>query len=89
MSNEPDKIYLQIGEVDSDIDFNELAGVTWSEDNIYATDIKYHHDRKYQKAIKAIKLMLAQCGIPDAGDACRAVIKTGKEILAELGEVWQ
>lgn len=32
---------------------------------------------------KAIKLMMIQCGLPDAGDACRAVIKTGKETLED------
>ncbi len=32
---------------------------------------------------KGIKHMMMNCGMPDAGDACRAVIATGKKMLDE------
>ncbi len=32
---------------------------------------------------KGIKHMMMNCGMPDAGDACRAVIATGKKLLDE------
>lgn len=44
MQNIPEKIYLQIGEevdADEDIDFNELAGVSWCSDKIYENDLVY------------------------------------------------
>jgi len=44
MKNIPKKIFLQIGEdVDKkdNIDFNELAGVTWCVEKINKTDLEY------------------------------------------------
>lgn len=53
MKNEPQIIYLQLGEyvdasVDGEIeDFENFfeKDITWCTDNIYNTDIRYHHER--------------------------------------------
>lgn len=43
MKNIPNKIYLNLGlQKDStDIDFNELSEITWSQDKVDADDIEY------------------------------------------------
>lgn len=44
MRNLPIKVYLQVGNevnIKDDVDFNELAGVSWSSERIYKTDIEY------------------------------------------------
>lgn len=44
MKNLPEKIYLQIGEeadIDDDIDFNELVGVSWCSDKIEKSDVEF------------------------------------------------
>lgn len=44
MTNLPLKIYIQIGDevnIKDDVDFNELAGITWSSTRIHKTDIEY------------------------------------------------
>lgn len=45
------------------------------------TDIAYSLSL-IEKQSRAIELIQGQCGIPDAGDACRAILKTIK-ILSE------
>lgn len=47
MQNIPEKIYIQIGEevdTDEDIDFNELAEVSWCSDKIYDNDLVYFNN---------------------------------------------
>lgn len=54
MHNIPKKIFLNIGEevdVKDDIDFNELAGVSWSSHRIHKTDIEYVKKNKLTKTI--------------------------------------
>jgi heterodisulfide reductase subunit A-like polyferredoxin len=44
MKNLPEKIYLQIGEeadIDDNIDFNELVGVSWCSDKIEESDVEF------------------------------------------------
>lgn len=44
MRNLPLKIYIQIGDevnIKDNVDFNELAGVSWSSERINKTDIEY------------------------------------------------
>jgi len=42
MKNEPEKIYLQIGDDTEEIDtFNELDGITWCSERINENDIEY------------------------------------------------
>lgn len=43
MKNIPNKIYLNLGlqEDSTDIDFNELSEITWSQDKVDADDIEY------------------------------------------------
>ena len=82
MQNIPDKIYLQIGEdirQADNIDFNELVGISWSNERINFNDIVYtiqdadvlKQEKKpklyqcpYNKAVKCA--LTAQCyGCPD------------------------
>lgn len=44
MKNLPEKIYLQIGEeadIDDNLDFNELVGVSWCSDKIEESDVEF------------------------------------------------
>lgn len=42
MKNIPEKIYLQVGADDYDIeDFNDLREVTWCQDQIHSDDLVY------------------------------------------------
>jgi hypothetical protein len=45
MKNIPNKIYLQVGDEDDleNVDFNELADVSWCQDQIFDTDLVYYH----------------------------------------------
>ena len=55
MRNEPQRIYLQVGEdVDKDTDFDELGDVTWCAENIYKTDLHYINVVKLKISIKRL-----------------------------------
>ena len=42
MKNLPEKLYLQIGEeADESVDFNDLYGVSWCDDQIHENDVVY------------------------------------------------
>ena len=52
MKNAPKKIWLNVGDVFPDDDFNELSGVTWCEDKIGENDIPYRLVRPLQTVLK-------------------------------------
>lgn len=56
MRNIPQKIYLQIAEAKQkdDIDFNELAEVSWCADKINDSDIVYYLPKKRKKAKRCV-----------------------------------
>ncbi len=62
-------------------DFDRLIGIAKKGDSFFQDAMKLAG--QVDRYEKAIKLMMIQCGLPDAGDACRAVIKTGKETLED------
>jgi hypothetical protein len=41
MKNTPNKIFLNIGTDEKDLDFNTLAQVTWSEDRVFDSDLEF------------------------------------------------
>ena len=41
MKNVPNKIFLNIGTDEKDLDFNTLAQVTWSEDRVFDSDLEF------------------------------------------------
>ena len=41
MKNQPNKIFLNIGTDEKDLDFNTLAQVTWSEDRVFDSDLEF------------------------------------------------
>ncbi len=54
----PDVIYLQLGDIDDDVDFSKVAtdDITWCEDRIHDSDIEYrlvkrrrHADRENER----------------------------------------
>lgn len=47
--NPPDRIYLQVGEIDRDCEFKGLEEVTWCADPIYETDIEYRLVRRKRR----------------------------------------
>jgi len=49
MKNLPKEIYLQI-EPEMPEDFNELYGVTWCNEKINKTDIRYIIDKRHLKS---------------------------------------
>ncbi len=42
----PEKIYLQVGDLDRDAKWAECDEVTWCEDKIWPTDIEYRLVRR-------------------------------------------
>ena len=41
MKNTPNKIFLNIGTDEKDLDFNTLAQVTWSKDRVFDSDLEF------------------------------------------------
>jgi len=39
--NPPERIWLQVGEIEDDCDFDECFEVTWCQDSQWPTDIEY------------------------------------------------
>lgn len=81
MKNIPKKIYLQVGDLNpeevKDIDFNDLAEVSWCSDRIYKSDIEFvlsdvsasKQSRKCKECsreIETYKDACAPCRIADA-----------------------
>lgn len=46
MKNLPQRIFLQVGDVDKDTDFSELSDITWCVDRINDSDIEYRLVKK-------------------------------------------
>lgn len=53
VSNPPERIYLQVGDIDTDCEFSECerSEVTWCADQIHDTDIEYRLVKR-QKSVK-------------------------------------
>ena len=65
MKNIPNKIYLQVGELDENDnnDFEMLRGdVTWCTDKIYKNDIEYRLKESPKKHNKTVKGIITLCG---------------------------
>ena len=65
MKNIPNKIYLQVGELDENDnnDFEMLRGdVTWCADKIYKNDIEYSLNESPKKRNKTVKGIITLCG---------------------------
>lgn len=63
MKNLPEKIYLQIGEeadIDDDIDFNELVGVSWCSDKIEESDVEFVRSDIAEQMAKEFALFAVQ-----------------------------
>ena len=41
MKSTPNKIFLNIGTDEEDLDFNTLAQVTWSKDKVFDSDLEF------------------------------------------------
>ena len=41
MKNTPNKIFLNIGADEKDLDFNALSEVTWSKDRVFDSDLEF------------------------------------------------
>lgn len=41
MENTPNKIFLNIGTEEKDLDFNTLSEVTWSKDKVFDSDLEF------------------------------------------------
>lgn len=41
MKNTPNKIFLNIGTDEEDLDFNTLSEVTWSKDRVFDSDLEF------------------------------------------------
>ena len=41
MKNAPNKIFLNIGTDEEDLDFNTLSEVTWSKDRVFDSDLEF------------------------------------------------
>jgi len=41
MENTPNKIFLNIGTDEKDLDFNTLSEVTWSKDRVFDSDLEF------------------------------------------------
>lgn len=41
MKKAPNKIFLNIGTEEKDLDFNTLAQVTWSKDRVFDSDLEF------------------------------------------------
>jgi hypothetical protein len=44
VTNIPNKIYLQVGEINEDSEFNDLDEVTWCKEKALENDIKFIHE---------------------------------------------
>lgn len=47
-NNAPDKIYLQVGDIERDCEFSEVSieDVTWHSERIFDTDIEYRRVKR-------------------------------------------
>ena len=41
MKNTPNKIFLNIGTDEKDLDFNTLSEITWSKDRVFDSDLEF------------------------------------------------
>lgn len=41
MKDTPNKIFLNIGTEEKDLDFNTLSEVTWSKDKVFDSDLEF------------------------------------------------
>lgn len=56
MKNAPKRVYLQVGDVEPDVDFAELAEVTWCQDKIHDSDLCYvRAGQKDKKTVEAFE----------------------------------
>lgn len=57
ITQQPNKIYLNTGDVKEDVNFYDLFEVTWSADKISESDIEYissnHIQQKFQNALNS------------------------------------
>jgi hypothetical protein len=47
--NPPERIYLQVGDIEEDCDFENCDEVTWCQDSIHNTDIEYRLVKRPKK----------------------------------------
>jgi hypothetical protein len=47
--NPPERIYLQVGDIEEDCDFENCDEVTWCQDPIHNTDIEYRLVKRPKK----------------------------------------
>lgn len=82
MLNEPQKIYLCLGEgIESDTDFKELTGVSWCADRVNATDIEYV--LATEQAEKQVAIKLTKDILNDWKDALRMATVGSLKKLAQ------
>lgn len=94
MKNIPNKIYLNLGlQKDStDIDFNELSEITWSQDKVDADDIEYVRKepvdweaRRFELVRESLKSILSdpECEItPD--NIANSCVSVADAIIAKM-----
>jgi len=79
MTNTPEKIYLNVGPVEPDVDFAELREVTWSPARLEETCVEYV--RADSLTDLALEKRLEQ--ISDPKEVARALIIAGLRLHAE------
>ncbi len=81
MQNIPNKIFLNIGTDEKDLDFNILSEVTWSNDRIFDSDLEYISSVFILRRIKELEKEIENEDSVYSEASCRFRIDELKKLL--------
>ena len=81
MKNTPNKIFLNIGTEEKDLDFNTLAQVTWSKDRVFDSDLEFISSVFILRRIEELEKEIEDENSEYSITSCRFAIKELKNLL--------
>lgn len=83
IKNTPNKIFLNIGTDEKDLDFNTLAQVTWSSERIFDSDLEYISSVFILRRIKELEKEIENEDSVYSEAGCRFRIDELKNLLKD------
>ena len=81
MKNTPNKIFLNIGTEEKDLDFNTLSEVTWSKDRVFDSDLEFISSVFILRRIEELEKEIEDENSEYSITICRFAIKELKNLL--------
>ena len=81
MKNTPNKIFLNIGTEEKDLDFNTLSEVAWSKDRVFDSDLEFISSVFILRRIEELEKEIEDENSEYSISSCRFAIKELKNLL--------